>query len=111
MDKHAVALAKLNNAIKSFDQKNKERIVEAVEFATEKHKGQTRKAKDKPPYIIHPLAVATLLIECGVKDTDTIIVALLHDTIEDTKTTKEELVKKFGEKIAKAVLECSDNKK
>ena len=72
------------------------RVKKALEFATEKHKGQLDRAGK--PYIEHPKAVAKML-----KGEDEKIVAMLHDTVEDTDATIEEIRSKFGEKIADAV--------
>src|SRR5262249_35900882 len=58
----------------------------------------------------HPIHVAYLLTEAGVSDCDTLIAAILHDTIEDTNTTKAELESHFGSKITSIVLECTDDK-
>lgn len=72
-------------------------FVKACNFAATKHINQRRKQQSSPPYINHPLEVAYILSECGVDDVATLCAAVLHDTIEDTKTTEEELVKEFGE--------------
>lgn len=86
-------------------------ILKAAYFAAEKHKSQHRKGEDGSPYINHPLFVATLLAELAeVSDVDILTAAILHDTIEDTETTKEELVELFGEKVADLVSEVTDNK-
>ena len=85
-------------------------ILKAASFAAEKHKLQWRKDMDGSPYINHPLAVAAFLTEVGgVSDVDVICAALLHDTIEDTQTTVDELSAQFGETIACIVLEVSDD--
>ena len=76
-------------AIASFDA--------AIKLATERHKGQKRRSGE--PYIIHPLSVAAILIEWEM-DTDTIIAGILHDTVEDTKTTLDEIEKQFGRDVA-----------
>ena len=65
-----------------------ELINRAVDYANEKHKYQKR--KDGPPYIIHPLAVAEIVAETGL-DMDAILAALLHDCIEDTDASHEEI--------------------
>ena len=75
-------------------------IDRAVEYAQEKHKEQKR--KDGSPYIIHPLAVAEIVVEMGL-DTDAILGALLHDVIEDTDTSHDEIAKQFGEVTAELV--------
>jgi GTP diphosphokinase / guanosine-3',5'-bis(diphosphate) 3'-diphosphatase len=75
-------------------------IERAYEFAARLHKGQDRKSGD--PYITHPLAVATILAELGM-NTETLCAALLHDTIEDTEYTLEEMRRDFGDEIAALV--------
>lgn len=86
-------------------------ILRAAAFAAEKHSNQRRKDADASPYINHPLSLASLLSnEGGMLDPVVICAALLHDTIEDTETTAEELTEKFGKKIADVVLEVTDDK-
>jgi len=75
-------------------------IDRAVEYAREKHKEQKR--KDGSPYIIHPLAVAEVVAEMGL-DTDAILGALLHDCIEDTDASHDDIAKRFGESVAQLV--------
>ncbi|MPZ83850.1 MAG: RelA/SpoT family protein [Actinophytocola sp.] len=72
----------------------------AYDVAEEAHRGQRRKSGD--PYITHPLAVATILAELGM-DTITLVAALLHDTIEDTDYSLENLHEDFGEEVARLV--------
>lgn len=69
----------------------------AIDLATAAHKDQKRKSGE--PYIIHPLAVAATLIEWGM-DIDTVLAGILHDTVEDTDMTLEELEKTFGGDVA-----------
>ncbi len=86
-------------------------VVRAAYFAAEKHKDQRRRDVDATPYINHPLELASILIdEGGIDDAITICAALLHDTIEDTNTTHEELSNLFGKEIADIVAEVSDDK-
>ena len=82
----------------------------AVDFAAQKHTTQRRKNAAKTPYIEHPIGVALTLSECGVKDLDVLIGALLHDTIEDTETTWEELNQHFTPKAVSFVREVTDDK-
>jgi GTP diphosphokinase / guanosine-3',5'-bis(diphosphate) 3'-diphosphatase len=87
------------------------RLLQAASFAAKKHAGQTRKGDDAAPYINHPLEVANLLANVGkVEDYDVLIAAVLHDTVEDTEATEEEIAKLFGEKVSRIVLEVTDNK-
>ena len=86
------------------------KLIRAADFAARAHRNQRRKNTEKTPYINHPIEVAKILTDSGVTDVDVLAAALLHDTIEDTGTTFEELKARFGEKIATIVLECSDDK-
>ena len=85
-------------------------ILLAAEFAARKHRRQRRKDRDATPYINHPLALARLLWTTGrVRDPIVLAAALLHDTIEDTRTTRAELVRHFGAGVANVVVEVTDN--
>ncbi len=82
------------------EQYNDDQLLElehAINFATKAHKGQKRHSGE--PYIIHPLAVAGTLVEWDM-DIDTVIAGLLHDTVEDTETTLEEIETLFGRDVA-----------
>ena len=86
-------------------------LITALAFAADKHKNQRRKDAEASPYINHPIALANLLLnEAGVEDQRVLIAAVLHDTIEDTDTTEQELVKHFGKDVADIVLEVTDDK-
>ena len=87
------------------------KLIEAASFAAKKHSGQTRKGENAEPYINHPLEVANLLVNVGkIEDYDVLIAAILHDTIEDTATTNEEIAELFGETVAGYVAEVTDDK-
>ncbi len=87
------------------------KLVEAASFAAKKHAGQTRKGANAEPYINHPLEVANLLVNIGkIEDYDVLIAAILHDTIEDTETTEEEITELFGSAVCDFVLEVTDDK-
>lgn len=87
-------------------------IFRALAFAAHKHKDQRRKDAGASPYINHPIALANLLCnEGGVTDPHVLCAALLHDTVEDTKTTPAELAEEFGEAIRNIVMEVTDDKK
>lgn len=87
------------------------KLLQAASFAAKKHSSQKRKGADAEPYINHPLEVVNLLANVGkIADYDILIAAFLHDTIEDTKTTKEEVTELFGEKVCGFVLEVTDDK-
>ena len=86
-------------------------LLRAIEFASRKHSTQRRKDKDASPYINHPIAVTHLLAHSGgVSDLETLMAAVLHDTIEDTKTTGEELEAQFGRTVRELVEELTDDK-
>ena len=85
-------------------------LLEALELASIKHRDQRRKDREASPYINHPIAVARLLWEAGVRDQSTLIAAVLHDTIEDTATTRDELAARFGDAVAGIVAEVTDDK-
>ncbi len=88
-----------------------DKLLEAISFAANKHKDQRRKGANAEPYINHPIAVAKLLTDVAVVyDADILQAAILHDTIEDTETTQEELLKKFGKEVTDYVIEMTDDK-
>ncbi len=75
-------------------------VEQAITYAREKHKEQKR--KDGSPYIIHPLAVAQIVAEMGL-DSDAVLGAILHDCIEDTDASHDDIAKQFGETVAELV--------
>jgi guanosine-3',5'-bis(diphosphate) 3'-pyrophosphohydrolase len=86
-------------------------VLRAADFAAEKHSKQRRKDGKDTPYINHPLNVAHLLAQVGgVEDPDILAAALLHDTVEDTDATLEEVTREFGAHIAGIVAEVTDDK-
>ena len=86
-------------------------ILRAAAFAARKHRDQRRKDAEASPYINHPLELARVLAEVGgVTDAATLCAALLHDTVEDTDTTFDELQREFGAEIAALVAEVTDDK-
>lgn len=86
----------------------KNSIEEAIEIAAQAHDGQFRKGTSTP-YITHPYAVGLLLMEVGCSET-LIIAGILHDTVEDTDMTLEDIRKNFGDSVADIVDGCSENK-
>jgi len=87
-------------------------ILKALHFAASKHRDQRRKDVEASPYINHPIEVAELLSRVGgVQDLTTLQVAILHDTIEDTKTAPEELEEAFGSEVRRVVEEVTDDKR
>lgn len=76
-------------------------LFEAIEFATCAHRGQFRKGT-RLPYILHPLRVGQILIEAMV-DLEIVLAGILHDTLEDTPTTRLQIADRFGERVARTV--------
>lgn len=89
-------------------------LIDAIDFAAKKHKNQRRKDAHDTPYINHPIAVAKRLVDAGhdrvPEDVAMLQAAILHDTIEDTDTTAEEISRVFGVEVSELVLACTDNK-
>jgi guanosine-3',5'-bis(diphosphate) 3'-pyrophosphohydrolase len=85
-------------------------VSEAAEFAARRHSGMQRKGRGNEPYVNHLAEVANLLAT-ATDGTDAELVAAgwLHDTIEDTDTTREELAQKFGERVAALAVEVTDD--
>lgn len=82
----------------------------AAAAASDWHKKQRRKTKDKTPYINHPLEVVNILVRyAGVTDAEVLAAAVLHDAVEDTYTTLELVKDLFGDKVAKYVEEVTDD--
>jgi guanosine-3',5'-bis(diphosphate) 3'-pyrophosphohydrolase len=86
-------------------------VLRALDFAARRHADQRRKGGEGAPYINHPIRVAYYLARLAdVRDDTLIAAALLHDTVEDTETTIEELRREFGERVASLVAEVTDDK-
>lgn len=86
-------------------------LLNAIAFAAHKHKDQRRKDIEASPYINHPIALANCLAnEAGIEDIEVLCGAILHDTIEDTQTSEQELIEGFGANIATIVVEVTDDK-
>ena len=86
-------------------------ILKAAHFAAEQHRDQRRKDIHASPYIIHPISVALAISQIGgVDDPEILAAALLHDTLEDTKTEPEDLEAEFGKKVCEYVLDVTDDK-
>ena len=90
----------IRTLVKRMPSTDMDKIERAIEYADAKHKFQKR--KDGSPYIIHPLAVAEVVVEMGL-DVDAVLGALLHDCIEDTDASHDEIEKKFGASVAELV--------
>ena len=86
-------------------------LLQAVNFAADKHRDQRRKGVESSPYINHPIQVAELIVRVGdVDDLAVLIAAVLHDTVEDTETTFDEIEKAFGLEVRDLVAEVTDDK-
>lgn len=86
-------------------------LLKALNFSATKHRHQRRKDSAASPYINHPIEVANILWTIGrVHDEAAIIAAILHDTIEDTDATPDEIRAHFGDQVLNLVLEVSDDK-
>ncbi len=86
-------------------------LLRALAFAAHKHRDQRRKDVAASPYINHPIALADVLVnEGGIEEVEVLCAALLHDTIEDTDTTRDEVAGAFGERVAAIVAEVTDDK-
>jgi (p)ppGpp synthase/HD superfamily hydrolase len=86
-------------------------LAEAYQFAADKHVGQRRKGEAEEPYVNHLTEVADLVARAtGGADVELVIAAVLHDTVEDTETTFEEIAARFGPRVADLVAEVTDDK-
>ena len=87
------------------------RLLAAASFSAERHRDQRRKGARSTPYVNHPLEVAERLARVGgIDDLDILVAAILHDTIEDTETTADEIEDQFGSAVAALVIEVTDDK-
>lgn len=87
------------------------RILAAARFAAEKHAGQKRKGHASEPYINHLIEVAELIAASSeTLDTNLVMAGLLHDTLEDTDATTQDLKERFGSDVTSLVLEATDDK-
>lgn len=88
-----------------------QRILAAAHFAAEHHKGQKRKGEAGEPYINHLIEVAELIATSSdLLDTNLVMAGFLHDTVEDTDVTPQELEQRFGKDVASLVMEVTDDK-
>jgi len=87
-------------------------FLKALQFAAQKHRDQRRKGSRKAPYINHPIQLVDILWNSGeVRDINTLIAAILHDTVEDTGVSPEEIRDQFGEDVRGLVMEVTDDKR
>jgi (p)ppGpp synthase/HD superfamily hydrolase len=87
------------------------RLLEALDFAAQRHSAQRRKGPDAAPYVNHLIEVAMLCATVGgVEDVEVLIAAVLHDVLEDTPTSAAEVEERFGARVRKLVESLSDDK-
>ena len=94
------AIKKFENKLKKYRPTERARIIKALEWAQNKHGDQKRASGE--PFFIHPLKVAEFLVDLGMDD-ETVIAALLHDVLEDTGTSENEMKKEFGRQVVSLV--------
>lgn len=85
-------------------------LTQAIDYATFRHEGITRKNPQKNPYIVHPIEVMTILFDHGITDETTLVAAVLHDVVEDTPASLKEISTLFGSDVASVVAEVSEDK-
>ncbi|MBK8010498.1 MAG: bifunctional (p)ppGpp synthetase/guanosine-3',5'-bis(diphosphate) 3'-pyrophosphohydrolase [Deltaproteobacteria bacterium] len=86
-------------------------LLEALVFASKKHRHQRRKDREASPYINHPIMLANILWnEAEIRDLTAVAASILHDTVEDTETTLQEIELAFGPRVASVVAEVTDDK-
>lgn len=86
-----------------------EQLIGALDFAAQQHIFQRRKGTFNIPYINHPIRVCHLLVQCGETDVNLLIAAILHDVVEDTPVTAEQISQKFSETVSHIVQEVTDD--
>jgi (p)ppGpp synthase/HD superfamily hydrolase len=101
----------VNQLITNKNVNDVQEVLRAARFAAERHATQKRKGAAAEPYINHLIEVAQLVsMAIPEQDANLVMAALLHDTIEDTETTREELIDRFGSDVANLVVEMTDDK-
>ncbi len=86
-------------------------FLKALRFSAYQHRSQHRKGGSQIPYINHPIAVTEILWTIGgVRDIETLVAAILHDTVEDTNATPDEISAEFGDDVRSLVMEVTDDK-
>ncbi len=94
-----------------FSERDFSMFMHALRFAADKHQNQRRKGRSQLPYVNHLIRVTDILWRVGeVRDVSTLLAALLHDTLEDTDTTPDEIEALFGAEVLAFVREVTDDK-
>jgi (p)ppGpp synthase/HD superfamily hydrolase len=105
------AMKRIYEAGEGWIEEDVHQMMDAIHFAAEKHQTQIRKDQFHTSYLNHLLSVAHQLIDVGkVRNHEIIIASLLHDTLEDTTTSYQELISHFGKRVADFVQEVTDEK-
>ncbi|HEX2875393.1 MAG TPA: HD domain-containing protein [Polyangiaceae bacterium] len=87
------------------------RLLQALDFAAQRHSAQRRKGPDAAPYVNHLIEVAMLVANVAqVEDVDVLIAAVLHDVLEDTPTSADEVSERYGDRVCRFVQALSDDK-
>ena len=86
---------------KNFSEAEFQELKAAYDFSAAAHEGQKRQTGE--PYFIHPCAVVIILVDLGFDDVSTLVAAFLHDVLEDTPVTSDELEQKFGKEVLELV--------
>jgi guanosine-3',5'-bis(diphosphate) 3'-pyrophosphohydrolase len=107
----------ISNSVEKFEEQLKTLIsgrffllTKAINYSAIAHRNQRRKDSDNTPYINHPIEVMHILSQSDISNIDILSCAVLHDTVEDTSVTYQDLINEFGKLIADMVMECSDDK-
>ncbi len=101
IDTRAIDVDDLVALVRNYNPRTSEDLIRrAYDYGRQMHEGQFRRSGE--PYFTHPVAVAAILTEMRLDDA-TIVTALLHDTIEDTKSTYAEIAARFGHEVAELV--------
>lgn len=100
----------LNGLLGIISKEDADTLFNAIWLAVMAHKGQTRDGEDNAPYIVHPIRVMCSIIDAGCTDVPILCAAVLHDTVEDTDVSIEQLIDRFGSEIANYVAEVTDDK-
>ena len=104
-------VARMVRSIHTTKMTSMAKVIKAADFAAKKHRDQRRKGLDEEPYINHPIGVANILAnEGGIDDPIVLQAALLHDTVEDTETSLDEIEQEFGKIVRDVVDEVTDQK-
>lgn len=95
----------------TFDESEMGLLLKAMRYSAHQHREQRRKGVDETPYVNHPVEVAEMLWRVGgVREVPVLVAALLHDTVEDTESTPDDIEREFGPVVRALVDEVTDDK-